>query len=148
MEVIQSFFQKKKAKPREGKRASYGHTAGIQHCLCEPLMVSYHRVSKVTLDCILRETSSTLNVPCPAPDVPTYEAISRPFPLSSYWSIVDLQCRTNFLLYGSDSVIHLHVYSFSYSFPLWFISEDWIWFPVLFSRTLCLSFLNGIVCIF
>ena len=84
MEAIQSFFQRKKAKPREGKGAGHGHTAGTQYRLCEPLMVSYHRVSKVALDCILRETSSTLNVPCQAPDIPTYEAISRPFPLSSY----------------------------------------------------------------
>ena len=34
----------------------------------------------------------------------------------------------------SDSVIH--TYSFSYLFSLWFITGDWIWFPVLYSRTL------------
>ena len=36
----------------------------------------------------------------------------------------------------SDSVIHTHMYSFSYSFPLWFITGYWIPFPVLYSRTL------------
>ena len=51
-----------------------------------------------------------------------------------YWSIVDLQCYVNF----SCKVIQLHiyVYSFSYSFPLWFITGYWIQFPVLYSRTL------------
>ena len=28
------------------------------------------------------------------------------------------------------------MYSFSYYFPLWFVTEYWIWFPVLYSRDL------------
>ena len=33
-------------------------------------------------------------------------------------------------------MIQLYTYSFSYSFPLWFIAKYWIWFPVLYFRTL------------
>ena len=32
--------------------------------------------------------------------------------------------------------IYKHIYSFSYCFPLRFITRYWIWFPVLFGRTL------------
>ena len=30
-----------------------------------------------------------------------------------------------------------------FSFPLWFITEYWIWFPVLYSRTLFIYFIYG-----
>ena len=52
-----------------------------------------------------------------------------------YWSIVDLQCAslccTATWLRCSD--IHI---LFQHSFPLWFITEFWIQFPVLYIRTL------------
>ena len=48
------------------------------------------------------------------------------------WSIVDLQCCTARWL----SYTYIYTFFFLYSFPLWFISGDWIQFPVLYSRTL------------
>ena len=36
----------------------------------------------------------------------------------------------------NDSAIHIYIYSFSYSFPLWFITGYWIQFPVVYSRNL------------
>ena len=52
-----------------------------------------------------------------------------------YWSIVDLQCAslccTATWLRCSD--IHI---LFQHSFPLWFITEFWIQFHVLYIRTL------------
>ena len=39
-------------------------------------------------------------------------------------------------MYSSDSVIYTYIYSFSYSFLLWFVTGYWIQFSVLYSRTL------------
>ena len=33
-------------------------------------------------------------------------------------------------------LIYIYIHSFSYSFPLWFITGYWLQFPVLYSRTL------------
>ena len=35
----------------------------------------------------------------------------------------------------SDSVIHIYTFPFSYYLPSWSIPRDWMWFPVLCSRT-------------
>ena len=61
-----------------------------------------------------------------------------------YWSRVDLQYCINFWYIATwFCYIHMYIYflciyiqSFLYSFPLWFIMGYWIWFPVLYSRTL------------
>ena len=51
---------------------------------------------------------------------------------------VEIQLIYNILLISdvqqSNSVIY--IYSFSYSFPLWFITGYWIEFPVLYGRNL------------
>jgi len=47
----------------------------------------------------------------------------------------DLQCCINFCC-SAKWLNYTYVYSFSYSFPLWLITEYWIWFPLLNSRTL------------
>ena len=49
------------------------------------------------------------------------------------WSIVDLQCCASF---WCTAEWFSYIYSFSYSFPLWFITGHWIQFLVLHSRTL------------
>ena len=49
-----------------------------------------------------------------------------------YWSIVDLQGCVNFCC---TEKWFRYIYSFSYSFPLWFITGHWIQLPVLYSRT-------------
>ena len=49
------------------------------------------------------------------------------------WSIVDLQCCVNFYC---TAKWFSYVHSFSYAFPSWFITDYWIQFPVLCSRTL------------
>ena len=57
------------------------------------------------------------------------------------WSIVDLQhcvnfcCTAKWLSY-THTHTHTYIYNFSQSFPLWFVSEYWIEFSVLYSRTL------------
>ena len=49
-----------------------------------------------------------------------------------YWSRVDLQCWVNFR--GTAQCIY--VCSFSESCPLWIIIRYWMYFPVLYSRSL------------
>ena len=41
-----------------------------------------------------------------------------------------------FLLCSKVTQLYIYIHSFSYSFPCWFITGYWIWFPVLYSRTL------------
>ena len=52
-----------------------------------------------------------------------------------YGSRVDLQCCVTFCC-RANWFSYAYIHSFSYSFPLWFISGHWIEFPVLPSRTL------------
>ena len=56
-----------------------------------------------------------------------------------YWSLVDLQSCVNFYCttkWLSYTYICVYACTFiSYSFPLWFITGYWIYFPVLYSRT-------------
>ena len=54
-----------------------------------------------------------------------------------YWSLVDLPCCIWFWC-TAEWLSHTYIYSFSYSFPLWFITGYRIWSPVLYSRTLLL----------
>lgn len=60
-----------------------------------------------------------------------------------FFSFIEVYLIYNILLISaieqSDSVIR--TYSFSYSFPLWFITGYWVEFPVLYSRTFCLFIL-------
>ena len=44
----------------------------------------------------------------------------------SYWSIVELQCCVNLLLYSKVTQLYIYIHSFSYFFPLWFIIRYWI----------------------
>ena len=64
-----------------------------------------------------------------------------PLFLSSFdfcWSTVDLQYCVRFSVQQSESVIYLSLYitSFLDSFPIWAITEYWVEFPVLYSRSL------------
>ena len=51
------------------------------------------------------------------------------------WHIIDSQCCVN-LCYTVKRFSYTHIYSYSYSFPLRFITGYWIYFPVLCSRIL------------
>ena len=56
-----------------------------------------------------------------------------------YWSIVDLQCWVN-LYCKRDSTIYSPIYIiFLYSFPFWLTTGYWMWFLVLYGRTLLLN---------
>ena len=58
------------------------------------------------------------------------------FFLKFYWPIVDLEHCVNFCC-TVQGLSYTHIYSFSCSFPLWFIPGYWIKFtPVLYGRTL------------
>ena len=60
-----------------------------------------------------------------------------------YWGIVDLQCCVNCYCTAKwFSYTYTHIYIFSYSFPLWFVSGYW---TLLYSRTLLLSILCVLV---
>ena len=43
-----------------------------------------------------------------------------------YLSIVDLQCCVISAVLQSDLVLYIYMYFFSYSLPLWFVTEYWI----------------------
>ena len=51
------------------------------------------------------------------------------------WCIVDLQCYVNFCC-TAKWFSYTYTYFFKYFFPLWFITGYWIYFRVLYSRTL------------
>ena len=51
------------------------------------------------------------------------------------WSIVYLQYCVNFYC-TAEWFSYIYIHSFSYSFPLWFITRYWKKFPALDSRTL------------
>ena len=54
-----------------------------------------------------------------------------------YWSIVDLECCDNFYCTTKRfSYTCTHIYSLSNSFPTWMITESWVVFSVLYSRSL------------
>lgn len=54
------------------------------------------------------------------------------------WTVIaGLRCCVSFYCTAEwFSYAYIYTHSFSYSFPLWFISGYWIQFPVLYSRTL------------
>ena len=55
----------------------------------------------------------------------------------SYWNIVDLQCYVSFRCAAKwFSYTYTCIYSFSNSFPIEVITEYWVEFPVIYSRTL------------
>ena len=51
------------------------------------------------------------------------------------WSIVNLQWCANFCC-TAKWLIYTHTYIFEYSFLLWLIPGDWIYFPALYGKTL------------
>ena len=53
-----------------------------------------------------------------------------------YWSIVTYNVSLISAIQWSDSVIHICIHCFPYSFPLCFIMRYWIYFSVVYSRTL------------
>ena len=65
----------------------------------------------------------------------------RLFRLNSFYWTIDLKC-VNFC-YTAEWCSYMHIYSFSYSFPLWVITEYWMWFPGLISWTLLLIHPRG-----
>ena len=55
----------------------------------------------------------------------------------NYWNLVDLQCCVSFkCIVKSISYTHTYIHSFLDSFPIKVISEYWVEFPVLHSRSL------------
>ena len=61
--------------------------------------------------------------------------------LISYWSIVPLHCCVSFrCIAKSFSYIYTYIYSFSDSFPIQVITEYWIEFLVLYSRSLLIIY--------
>ena len=58
--------------------------------------------------------------------------------LKFYWSIIDLQCCVSGVQ-QSDSVIHIFI--LFQSFLLQVITEYWVEFPVLYSRSLLVTYL-------
>ena len=65
----------------------------------------------------------------------------RLFRLNSFYWTIDLK-YVNFC-YTAEWCSYMHIYSFSYSFPLWVITEYWMWFPGLISWTLLLIHPRG-----
>ena len=63
------------------------------------------------------------------------------------WNLGLLHCRQILHWLGYKESPYTWIYSFSDSFPLWFITKYWIWFPVLFSRSL-LPVLYIVMCIY
>ena len=54
-----------------------------------------------------------------------------------YWSIVDLQCCISFCYTAKwISYTYTYIHSFLDSFPIQVITEYWVEFPVLYSRSL------------
>ena len=54
-----------------------------------------------------------------------------------YWSIVDLKCCVSFRYTAKwFSYTYTYIHSFSDSFPIEVITEYWVEFPVLYSRSL------------
>ena len=53
-----------------------------------------------------------------------------------YWSIVTYNVMLISAIMWSYSIIHLCMHSFPYSFPLCFTTGYWIYFSVVYSRTL------------
>ena len=58
----------------------------------------------------------------------------RSFSKQFYRRAVGSQHCVNFCC--TEWLSYAHIYTFSYSFPFWFITGPWIPFPVLYSRTL------------
>ena len=69
-------------------------------------------------------TRIALSLPSPPTKNPTYSFLKK-----FYWGIVDLQCCVNFCCMAKW-------FTYTYSFPLWFITGYWIELPVLYSRIL------------
>ena len=66
--------------------------------------------------------------------------------LNFYWSIVDLQCCVSFRCTAKwISYTYTYSHSFLDSFPIQIITETWVEFPVLYSRSLVIYVLT--VCI-
>ena len=54
-----------------------------------------------------------------------------------YWSVVDLQCCVSFRCTAKwISYTYTYIHSFLGSFPIYVITEYWVEFPVLYSRSL------------
>ena len=65
-----------------------------------------------------------------------YKRILFIYLFTFYWNTVDLQFCANLCCTAKWlSLTHIYIL-LKYSFPLWFIPEYWIYFPVLCSRTL------------
>ena len=86
------------------------------------------------------------NFPCSPPQtsLPILNPVSEGF----LWSIIFFKIEV-YLIYNvglvsgiqlSDSVVHIYTYSFSCSFPLWFITGYWMWFLVLYRRSLLFTY--------
>ena len=73
---------------------------------------------------------------CPQFCLLFFLSLSLCLSLSLSWSIVDLQCYDQFQSTAQwFSYTYTHIHSFFKLFPIYIITECWVQFPVLYSRS-------------
>ena len=120
----------------------YVHVVGHLYPLIN-VILTYYKARTIIFPVLQKRLFSLLNM--------IYYMVHFFLSFLFYWSIfywnmlfyfIGVQLIYNVVLISTtqqtDLVIHIQAYSFSYSFPSWFISGYWILFPVLYSRILLL----------
>ena len=98
----------------------------------------YHRFEKKG-DCLFRVQVPTFGPFSHDQDSPFFSPLVLIFIL--YWCMVDLQCCVSFRCTAKwFSYAYTYIHSFSISFPVQVITEYWVAFPVLCSRSLLIIY--------